>query len=427
MRRLPFAIALATLVGCTAETSPGEIRTVRQAVDMAANTPPDVVDDTVEVDEDDSVTIDVLANDSDADGDALEAFLLDNPEEGLLTALGNGRFQYEPRADFFGTDSFTYFAVDGHGGDGEATVTIEVLGTNDPPRFVPPTPPDLGTLEVVANQTLQFAMAATDIDDDPLEFGYEPLQTRSDPPVVEDGTFRWTPNRFELGTTSVTIFVDDGTERDTRRLTIEVVEPADQECGSTLCSGTDVCFQGACFTSCQKSDECSEEDGCYDGRCAESACDGVSCEGGESCFAGGCFAPCSGDADCRPGERCWGDRCADAACEDIVCESGRVCVGGSCRFECESDDDCETGSCLGGGCASSPCDGVVCPAGQLCTAGECQPDCGGVACNCDAGECDDGPRFEEPSGCGCSSAPSYATGWLLLFSLFGLLRRRRSR
>jgi hypothetical protein len=413
--------------GACQNTRSDDARTIRGALDggaeMVENTPPDVVDDMVEVDEDDSVVIDVLANDSDADGDELTPFLLDNATEGSVTAVGDGTFRYEPRADFSGTDSFTYFAVDGRGGDGEATVTITVRPTNDPPRFVPPTPPNMGTLEVFPNETLQFTMAASDLDEDELEFGYEPFEALSDPPVIEDRTFRWTPNRFEIGVTFVTIWVDDGTARDTRDLTIEIAEPADQACGSTRCNGTDVCFHEACFPSCQKSDECSEEDGCFDGRCAEDACDGVRCEDGESCVDGGCFAGCASDADCRPGERCWGVRCAETACEDIVCEAGLVCIGGSCRLECETDDDCSIGACYDGGCAETACAEVVCPDGQLCADGECAPDCGGEPCDCDAGECDDGPRFEEPGGCACSSAGAYASPWLLLLALFGVGRR----
>lgn len=408
-----------------------EHRTVRQAVDMGPetvqNTPPDVADDAVEVDEDGSVVIDVLANDSDADGDELTPFLLDNPDEGSLTTVGDGTFQYEPRGDFNGTDTFTYFAVDGRGGDDEATVTITVVPVNDPPRFVPPTPPDQATLEVIANETLEFGVAANDIDGDTLEFGYEPFMQLSDPPVIADGTFRWTPNRFELGVTFVTIWVDDGAERDTRDLTIEIVEPADQMCGDTRCNGTDTCFEGACFPSCQKSDECSDGDACYDGRCAESACDGLSCEEGETCFAGACFVDCETDADCRPGERCWGSRCAESACEDVVCAAGTTCVGSSCRAACEGDADCATGTCFDGGCAETACDGVICPAGQLCVGGSCEPDCGGVACDCDAGECDDEPRFDNSKeGCGCSSAASGpGVFWWMLALLFVVWRGRR--
>lgn len=428
--RLAPSLILLLAAACTDEVDRPTV-THRYALDGGAdmNSPPDAVDDQVTVDEDDSVVIDVLANDSDADGHDLTLFVSENAREGALTRNPDDTFTYEPRRNYNGEDSFTYRVLDGYGGEGIAQVMITVTPVNDPPNFTPPTPPHMSTLTVVANETLEFQMAAGDIDGDELTFGYDEFETLGDPPVVQDDTFTWTPGRFDLGVTFIRIFVTDGTERDERDLTVEIVEPADQICGQYRCNGTDVCFHDTCFPSCQRSADCGPDEACFDGRCAESACEGRSCEEGLSCFAGGCFPDCSNDVVCSPGERCWGFRCAEESCEEIVCESGSVCVGGSCRAACEDTSECETGSCFSGGCASTPCEGVVCPAGQRCDTGECVPDC---AVN-DEGDCaatdddDDGPAFES-GGCGCSSSAGLAEGSLLfLIALLAVARRLQTR
>ena len=54
----------------------------------------------------------VLANDTDADGDALTAAVVTQPANGTLTLNPNGSFTYTPNAGFTGTDTFTYVAND---------------------------------------------------------------------------------------------------------------------------------------------------------------------------------------------------------------------------------------------------------------------------------------------------------------------------
>jgi len=68
----------------------------------------------------------VLANDFDPDSDPLTATILDPPGHGDLTLLPNGHFNYRPETSFWGTDTFTYRAADGLGGQAEAMVAIHV-------------------------------------------------------------------------------------------------------------------------------------------------------------------------------------------------------------------------------------------------------------------------------------------------------------
>jgi VCBS repeat-containing protein len=68
----------------------------------------------------------VLANDSDVEGDALTAVLVDEPLHGTVTLAADGSFEYTPDADFNGTDRFAYAADDGLEGSQPTVVEITV-------------------------------------------------------------------------------------------------------------------------------------------------------------------------------------------------------------------------------------------------------------------------------------------------------------
>src|SRR5439155_5856659 len=78
--------------------------------------------------------IDVLGNDSDANGDTLAITLVTQPASGTVVSTGGGTgLTFQPAANFSGTATFTYTISDGHGGTATATVTVTVTPVNDPP------------------------------------------------------------------------------------------------------------------------------------------------------------------------------------------------------------------------------------------------------------------------------------------------------
>ncbi len=102
----------------------------------SVNDAPVAVDDEYTVAEKETLTIDapgVLGNDSDVDGDALSAILVDTVSNGTLTPNANGSFTYIPDEYFNGMDSFTYKASDGELESELAVVTITVIPVNDWP------------------------------------------------------------------------------------------------------------------------------------------------------------------------------------------------------------------------------------------------------------------------------------------------------
>ncbi|MCG8605122.1 Ig-like domain-containing protein [bacterium] len=68
----------------------------------------------------------ILANDSDADGDNLQAAPTDGPANGSLNLNADGSFTYAPNSGFAGIDNFTYEVSDGNGGSAPGAVTIVV-------------------------------------------------------------------------------------------------------------------------------------------------------------------------------------------------------------------------------------------------------------------------------------------------------------
>ena len=89
--------------------------------------PPVAVDDTAVTGADTPVRIDVLANDSDPDNDALTVAQVTNPANGTARIADDGRIVFTPDAGFTGQDSFDYTVSDGRGGTATASVTVRSL------------------------------------------------------------------------------------------------------------------------------------------------------------------------------------------------------------------------------------------------------------------------------------------------------------
>ena len=102
--------------------------------DVLANTPPIAVNDSATTRLNTAVTINVLANDSDPDGDAIALTddpIISPPVHGSALPVDASRIKYTPNTGYVGPDQFTYEIIDEHGASAYAVVTITV--TNGPP------------------------------------------------------------------------------------------------------------------------------------------------------------------------------------------------------------------------------------------------------------------------------------------------------
>ncbi len=100
---------------------------------ISDNTVPMATADNATVEEDGQVDIDVLSNDSDADGDPLTVTISSPPQAGSVEVLQDGSTRYVPFPDFNGIDQFSYEASDGVGSGSEALVTVSVTAVQDGP------------------------------------------------------------------------------------------------------------------------------------------------------------------------------------------------------------------------------------------------------------------------------------------------------
>lgn len=180
-------------------------------VPVPGNRPPSVGNDTATTNEDTSVTIDVLRNDSDPDGDELSVNLAAPPTHGQVTVNADKTMSYLPHADFNGNDSFTYTASDGRGAALLANVNITVRAVNDPPVIlVVPSDQTNQTGEVIA-----LVISVNDVD-----------TAQSDLSLTAEGlpsgiTLNSEVSQIEgmidegaAGTYTVFITVSDGSQRD---------------------------------------------------------------------------------------------------------------------------------------------------------------------------------------------------------------------
>lgn len=111
-----------------------EAPSAANVVVLPPNTIPVATDDVAVTNEDEAITLDVLANDIDPDDDALTITSVGVAANGQVVNNGDGTLTYIPADDFNGTDSFTYTVDDGRDGTATATVDVEVLAVNDAPQ-----------------------------------------------------------------------------------------------------------------------------------------------------------------------------------------------------------------------------------------------------------------------------------------------------
>ncbi len=94
------------------------------------NDNPVAVNDAFDVAQDSSNnSLDVLANDTDVDGDTLTITAVGATDNGGTASTDGNTVSYSPAAGFSGTETFSYDIADGNGGIDSATVTVTVIPT----------------------------------------------------------------------------------------------------------------------------------------------------------------------------------------------------------------------------------------------------------------------------------------------------------
>ncbi len=188
------------------------VATVSITINGVADTPA-AVDDHFSTDEDtvlDVPAAGVLANDTDADSDALSAILVTGPSHGTVVLGPAGGFVYTPAGDYRGADSFTYKANDGSTNSPVATVALTVNSVNDV-SFA--NADSYTTAEDVPLMVAAPGVTAndTDIDGDPLAASIVSMPIHGTLALSLDGSFVYTPAAEYSGPDSFTYKLNDGT------------------------------------------------------------------------------------------------------------------------------------------------------------------------------------------------------------------------
>jgi hypothetical protein len=187
----------------------GETDTARVRVTVnSVNDPPEAQNDSATTEEDTAVTIAVLDNDSDPDGDDLEVDRIANaPDHGTAVIVSNTRIRYTPDENYFGGDSFTYVVSDGNGGEATAMVTVTVTAVNDDPVAQN----DTGV--TIEETSVDINVVNNDSDPDGDDLAVDRIGNSPDDGtavIITDTTIRYTPDEDYSGNDSFTYVVSDG-------------------------------------------------------------------------------------------------------------------------------------------------------------------------------------------------------------------------
>lgn len=183
------------------------------------NVAPVANDDSVDLDEDTTANVHVLANDYGTGTLPLVVDLVDLPQHGTV-ALNAGVVAYTPDSNYFGSDSFTYKAVQGSAESGLATVHVNVLPVNDPPEAAP----DSAYTDLNTQAVIDVLYNDSDVDGNTLSIASVTSPAHGSVSVV-NGRVVYTPRRGFRGTDTFTYTVTDGSASASASVTIAVQLP----------------------------------------------------------------------------------------------------------------------------------------------------------------------------------------------------------
>ena len=173
------------------------------------NDDPIANDDSVTVALDDpAAPVDVLANDSDVDGDQPLIVQTGPASKGTVTITGGGTgLTYQPNAHATGIDSFTYTVGDGNGGFGSGTVHVTITGNSLPIA-------NMDTLTVLEDDSataVDVLANDADLNGDPLLITDTSTPAKGTVAITGGGTsLTYSPAPDANGSDSFTYTISDG-------------------------------------------------------------------------------------------------------------------------------------------------------------------------------------------------------------------------
>ena len=206
----------------------------------AVNDAPVAAPDTAATTEDTGLTIaaaDLLANDSDADGDGLALIAVGNASGGSVGLDGNGDVVFTPAANFNGQASFDYTVADGRGGTGTATVLVAVAAVNDAPTAAD------ASLVAPPGVPYEGVLPAADVDGDVLGYAITSAPAHGTVTLAADGGFTYVAADGYFGSDGFTYTATDPSGASaTGQVSLTVAAPGNLVIGdasANILEGTD--------------------------------------------------------------------------------------------------------------------------------------------------------------------------------------------
>ncbi|HCG7157145.1 TPA: tandem-95 repeat protein, partial [Vibrio parahaemolyticus] len=184
---------------------------------LPINDAPNAKNDVITTEEDTAVTIDVLVNDSDVEGDVLSIQSASVPSEQGSVGIVDGKLVFTPAENFNGEATITYIVTDGDLTD-EAKVTVTVTPVNDSPVAVD----DTTSIQEDTAVTIDVLTNDTDVDGDKLSIESASVPKEQGTVEVVDGKLVFTPVENFNGDAEITYIVTDGQLTDEAKVTVTV-------------------------------------------------------------------------------------------------------------------------------------------------------------------------------------------------------------
>ncbi|WP_180913359.1 tandem-95 repeat protein, partial [Vibrio parahaemolyticus] len=184
---------------------------------LPINDAPNAENDVITTEEDTAVTIDVLVNDSDVEGDALSIQSASVPSEQGSVDIVDGKLVFTPAENFNGEATITYIVTDVDLTD-EAKVTVTVTPVNDSPVAVD----DTTSIQEDTAVTIDVLTNDTDVDGDKLSIESASVPKEQGTVEVVDGKLVFTPVENFNGHAEITYTVTDGQLTDEAKVTVTV-------------------------------------------------------------------------------------------------------------------------------------------------------------------------------------------------------------
>ena len=144
----------------------------------------------------------LLANDTDPEGDTLSISAVQQGDHGTVSLDSEGNVQFTPEENYSGEATFSYTVSDGNGGEDTATVTLNISSVNDSPVI-----DVVSSISVDEDGSQQITYNVSDIDSSDVV-----LTASADNGAVvvnSNGTVTFTPNENYYGDDTIVLTATD--------------------------------------------------------------------------------------------------------------------------------------------------------------------------------------------------------------------------